>query len=60
MENPWLKDLVINVDDSFPEKDNEKEKKKKAKVAKAPKKPKQKVTKTYGLRILAQVIDSLH
>lgn len=44
MENHWLKDLIINVDDSSPEKDNETKKKKKAKVAKAPKKPKQKVT----------------
>ena len=51
MENIWLKDLGINVDDYSPEKEKEKENKKKDKVSKAPKKPKQKVTKLLKLYI---------
>ena len=60
MENPWLKYLVINVDDSSLEKDKETKKEKKDKVAKEPKKQKKKVTQWDGLRLISQVIDSLH
>ena len=57
MENPRLKDLVINVDEDSPPKD-------KGTLRTKPRnttaRPKARVSKVEGLKLLASVLDSLH
>ena len=65
MENPELKDMIINVDEVLLDK---KEGKKPANSKKASTKPKMRVSKVHGLRVskveglkmLATVLDTLH
>ena len=55
-DNPRLRDLIINIDDSPTEEQPPKSKKKRA--AKPKKVPKAKVDKEQGLKLLAQVLDA--
>lgn len=56
-DNPRLRDLIINIDDSPTEEQPPKSKKKRD--AKPKKVPKAKVDKEKGLKLLAQVLDTL-
>ena len=56
-DNPRLRDLIINIDDSPTKEQPPKSKKKR--VAKPEKVPKAKVDKEKGLKLLVQVLDTL-
>ena len=57
MDNPQLKDLVINVDENTPPKGKEKAQ---TKPRNTTARPKSQVSKAEGLKILSSVINSLH